>query len=638
MPVHIGTYTAHVGMTVIITSLMLPARRPLGHAGGVPRDGRLPAAVPPDACPTRWCAQDPERSLPDAAAGLPPVRAGSGAAGARSAARRRASAGPRRGRRNGRAGGAAAARRSETDEDRLVDVARPLLRDARARRDDAAARRRGDRVRRVASPTCAGCMRENKYSRVPVYGEDLDDIVGVVEVRDLMDFEGPPDGLGQGASCAPSTWCPDTKRIAGAAAGDAGPAHITFAVVIDEYGGTAGIVIGRGHRRGAGGRDQGRVRRRGASRSGGDADGAVVADGPRQRRPPGAGARAALSEPSEEVDTVGGLVTAVFGRIPHAGERTELPRLRCRGGGRRAQAREPRALPAAAVSARRSSRAAERAQSSVPRRLRGGRGPAERGQVHAGQPRWWARRSRSSRTSRRPRATASWRSSTGRAAQIVLFDTPGIHKPEHEMNQRMVDTAVRSVSQGGGGGLAGGGDRAARAGRPLHRATCSKRGTACGAGAQQDRPRRRSRRSCPRIEAWSRVGTSTTSCRSRPRTARTSTDSSRLLVAQLPRGRAALPRGLPDRPARALLRGRDGARADPAPHARGDPVRRRACVIESFKEEAGLVRIHAAILVERDSQKGILIGKGGAMLKRSAPRRASRSRPSSGRRCSWACS
>jgi len=31
--------------------------------------------------------------------------------------------------------------------------------------------------------------------------------------------------------------------------------------------------------------------------------------------------------------------------------------------------------------------------------------------------------------------------------QIVLFDTPGIHKPMHRMNQRMVDTAVRSLGQ-----------------------------------------------------------------------------------------------------------------------------------------------------------------------------------------------
>jgi GTP-binding protein Era len=41
-----------------------------------------------------------------------------------------------------------------------------------------------------------------------------------------------------------------------------------------------------------------------------------------------------------------------------------------------------------------------------------------------------------------------------------------------------------------------------------------------------------------------------------------------------------------------------------------------AVMIDSFKEDdkAGKVEIHASILVERDSQKGIIIGKNGAML------------------------
>jgi GTP-binding protein Era len=41
-----------------------------------------------------------------------------------------------------------------------------------------------------------------------------------------------------------------------------------------------------------------------------------------------------------------------------------------------------------------------------------------------------------------------------------------------------------------------------------------------------------------------------------------------------------------------------------------------AVVIEEMKEEPDITRITAMIYVERDSQKGILIGKGGAMLKR----------------------
>jgi GTP-binding protein Era len=41
-----------------------------------------------------------------------------------------------------------------------------------------------------------------------------------------------------------------------------------------------------------------------------------------------------------------------------------------------------------------------------------------------------------------------------------------------------------------------------------------------------------------------------------------------------------------------------------------------AVVIEEMKEEPAITRINAVIYVDRDSQKGILIGKGGAMLKK----------------------
>ena len=61
---------------------------------------------------------------------------------------------------------------------------------------------------------------------------------------------------------------------------------------------------------------------------------------------------------------------------------------------------------------------------------------------------WSARSSPSSRTSRRPRATAS---SASRhlpgAAQIVFVDTPGIHKPLHRLNVRMVDAALDALRE-----------------------------------------------------------------------------------------------------------------------------------------------------------------------------------------------
>jgi len=39
-------------------------------------------------------------------------------------------------------------------------------------------------------------------------------------------------------------------------------------------------------------------------------------------------------------------------------------------------------------------------------------------------------------------------------------------------------------------------------------------------------------------------------------------------------------------------------------------------VVESFKEDNKLIHINAVIYVERDSQKGIIIGQGGKMLKK----------------------
>lgn len=39
-------------------------------------------------------------------------------------------------------------------------------------------------------------------------------------------------------------------------------------------------------------------------------------------------------------------------------------------------------------------------------------------------------------------------------------------------------------------------------------------------------------------------------------------------------------------------------------------------IVESYKEEGNLTRIHAEIIVERDSQKNIIIGKGGEMIKK----------------------
>jgi magnesium and cobalt transporter len=163
-------------------------------------------------------------------------------------------------------------------------------------------------------------MRETKYSRIPVYGENLDDILGVAEIRDLMDYDGD---LGESlrALARPVFLVPETKRIAELLK-ELQAQGTTFAVVIDEYGGTAGLIsmediveelVGEIKDRFDVETDPITV----------EPDGSVLVAG----RVNLDRLEQALETPlAEEADvgTVGGLVTNVFGHIPRAGEQVEF--------------------------------------------------------------------------------------------------------------------------------------------------------------------------------------------------------------------------------------------------------------------------------------------------------------------------
>jgi putative hemolysin len=79
-------------------------------------------------------------------------------------------------------------------------------------------------------------------SRVPVYGNGIDDIVGVAYVKDMM--RGEREGRGQEPVTAfmrQAQFVPESKRIAEVMREmQAGKQHL--AIVIDEYGGTAGLI------------------------------------------------------------------------------------------------------------------------------------------------------------------------------------------------------------------------------------------------------------------------------------------------------------------------------------------------------------------------------------------------------------
>ena len=87
-----------------------------------------------------------------------------------------------------------------------------------------------------------------------------------------------------------------------------------------------------------------------------------------------------------------------------------------------------------------------------------------------------------------------------------------------------------------------------------------------------------------------------------------------LLIARLPEGPPLYPpddvtdQGLEERLAELVREQALRRTRDEVPHS-------IAVVIDELERDDALVRIHASLIVERDSQKGIVIGKGGATLK-----------------------
>lgn len=84
---------------------------------------------------------------------------------------------------------------------------------------------------------------ENGYSRIPVYEDDPDSIVGVLYAKDLLKYVGHniPNDLTIAKVMRKALYVPETQSC-----GDLFKAmnesRTQFAVVVDEYGGTAGIV------------------------------------------------------------------------------------------------------------------------------------------------------------------------------------------------------------------------------------------------------------------------------------------------------------------------------------------------------------------------------------------------------------
>ena len=80
------------------------------------------------------------------------------------------------------------------------------------------------------------------YSRLPVLGEDVDDVLGIAFTKDLVQVERSGGGARRVSSAMrPAKFVPETKRVATLLA-EMQSENVHLAIVIDEYGGTAGLV------------------------------------------------------------------------------------------------------------------------------------------------------------------------------------------------------------------------------------------------------------------------------------------------------------------------------------------------------------------------------------------------------------
>jgi GTP-binding protein Era len=199
--------------------------------------------------------------------------------------------------------------------------------------------------------------------------------------------------------------------------------------------------------------------------------------------------------------------------------------------------------------------------------------------------------------------------------QIVLFDTPGIHKPVHRMNRQMVAAAESSLSQVDvvawiidASEAAGPGDRYIQ-----RRLAQADRPVVLGVNKidKISRPE-----ILPVIDRYRRLLDFADIV---PLSALQGDGVELLgerLLTHLPEGEPLYPEDfVSDLPERFFVA--EMIREAILERTRDEIPYSTGVVVDSFKEagEEGLVRIEASVLVERDSQKAIVIGRGGRMLK-----------------------
>ena len=85
------------------------------------------------------------------------------------------------------------------------------------------------------------CIAENIYSRIPVYSGTVDNIKGILYIKDLLPHLAKGDGFRWQTLIRPAFFVPETKQIDDLLR-DFQASKVHIAIVVDEFGGTLGLV------------------------------------------------------------------------------------------------------------------------------------------------------------------------------------------------------------------------------------------------------------------------------------------------------------------------------------------------------------------------------------------------------------
>jgi len=197
--------------------------------------------------------------------------------------------------------------------------------------------------------------------------------------------------------------------------------------------------------------------------------------------------------------------------------------------------------------------------------------------------------------------------------QIVFLDTPGIHKPAHRMNERMMKFVRESMSEvdvillvvDSTEPFGRGDEFTLSLLKPLPKPKLLLLN-------KIDRIQKKNL--LPMIERYSKLAEFKEVIPISALTGENSEPLVKLILDQLEPGPAFYPTDeLTDQPARSIAA--EVIREKLIILTRQELPYSMAVVIDQFEETAKISRIFATIYVERDSQKGIVVGRGGQLLK-----------------------